>query len=192
MAVILPFGRAVTRQIPKSQYALTRLALSNPLLHASCCPREHQPAVAPRPSISYRKLFSQLVPNYADAAPSKPGGRPKAQKRRATTKKTTVKQKSATTKKKAVSKPKAKTTPKPKAKKPLSKSAIDRARKTRNTGLKKAALLTEPKQLPANTWTLYIVQNKKPGISVTEGGQRTKELAEQFKHLSPEEHEVST
>lgn len=208
MTVILPFGRATLRQtLPRSNYLLTRLASSNPILRVSCIESDY-PADS---QLCYRQTLKNslafTVRGYATEAAPRSTTKPKAHTGRTTAKRTTTKSKS-TTAAKSVKKPakkpakkvvkkktkttaKAKPKAKPRAKRPLSKHAIDQARIAKTKELKAKALLTEPKQLPAAAWSVYFSENQKNAHNIAEGAEKTKEIARNYHTLSAEEREVN-
>lgn len=134
--------------------------------------------------------------SYATASGTRAAGRPKAHTGRTTAKKTTTKRAAKTTPRKKATKtskkkPGTKTKPKAtarKVKKPLSKTALKRAESTKLKDLKAAALLNEPKALPASAWSVLFVESAVKGSPIN--GAPAKAAAQKFRNLTPEEKEV--
>lgn len=95
---------------------------------------------------------------------------------------------------KAKAKVKAKAKPKPKGKpraKPIDPEKLKKKKELiEKRELRKAALFTEPKQLPTNAWTCFIVEKINGKEGSLEGRMRV--LAPEFKALPASEIEVST
>ncbi|KAL9946487.1 hypothetical protein ACHAQF_002088 [Verticillium nonalfalfae] len=121
--------------------------------------------------------WARLPANKADEGAEKP-----VKKAKKTTKSAT--KEAAPKKKKGAAKPKPKKVKK--AKKEVAPE-VKLAQEVRE--LKKIALLKEPKKLPETVWTLFTTQNIKSGEASL--GERSKQLAEEYRLLDAAETEVS-
>jgi hypothetical protein len=189
MTAILPCGRTLSKQLPLRSAVLTRLIstsnsrVSRPKSASSSLGNADNAGAG-----SLNRLHA--IRKYATAAAKTPS-KPKAHTGRTTTKRTTARSTTAKSAakpkakkavpKKAKAKPKPKPKPKKKVKKGPSPLLARRALKQR------AHLHTEPKQLPAVAWTVYVTQQSSKGEKI---GSHIKSIATEYKRISPEEREV--
>lgn len=179
MTATLPFPRALPKYFfTRSSRAFTRPQTTS-LLRVSCnCTaiNSHSSSYKDRVLLY---AASRHLRNYATAAEKKAQAAPKA--RATSSNKKTKAPKAAKKPKKKVIKPVVK-----KVKKPLSKNAQYLNERIARASLRNAALLTEPKALPATAWQVLIVETSPKGSQ-----NNLTNTAKIFKTLAPEEREVS-
>lgn len=204
MTIAVPVHRALTTKLAgRSFNVVTRLGYNPWLARVPHNTDTHEPTPTSSRSQSSR-IYAITPRSYATSTARKPAGRPKAHTGRTPAKRTT---KAATAKKpgpktaagkaKVGAKPKAKKAKaKPKkavkktVKKAPTKSALNKERVAKEKSLKEAALLNPPKALPANAWAVYFTEAQKGKHSFDRSGQITKEAAQNFKDITPEQKEV--
>ena len=195
MTVALPLSRSLAAQLlARSARTLTRPS-AKPWIRVECnCSLNDDQSSYHSRDANVSLLFRQAR-TYATAA-KKPASRPKQHTGRTPAKRTTsTTKKAAPAAKKSPSKPKKKVPKKvvrkkatPKAKKAPSKTALLAKARKEQADLKAAALLTEPKNLPASSFQLILVEETKKG-----GGDvkvRATAASNKYKNLSLEEREV--
>lgn len=203
MTVAIPLHRALSTKLAGRSFQVVTRVGYNPWL--ARVDQQHDTIFRPKSTQSSSfsgRIYSLTSRDYATAAASRPAGRPKAHTGRTpakrTTKTTTPKKpgpKTPAGKKKVGRKPDAKTPAKPKkvAKKAPSKTALLEQRRAHERELKTKALLDTPKSLPATPWQIIFAETHQKGkvSSLAESQNVTKEAAQKFRDLTPEEKEAS-
>ena len=171
------------RQLRVSSAAKVNTALSMSSRVANAAPSFVIPS-AYRLVISSRS-FSETTDQLAAKAAAKPAAK----------KSTTAAAKKKPAAKKATAK-KAKKAKKPAAKKAAPKKRVtkvkspEEARKLEIRGLKKVALLSEPKRLPDRAWIVYVAQHIGKNVTPDTLGDTIKGLAAEYNSLSTSEKAV--
>ena len=202
MTVLIPCSRTASRQlISSTSRLLTRQAIPSVTLRV----RSIHTTVFIRPNRSThtvpRALSIRSTRSYATEGAAKPRGRPKAHTGREPAKRKPVAKKQPTAadapakknagRPKKATKAKSKPKPKPKPKKTtLSVTAQKKQASQAQKALREKALLHPPKKLPETAWTVLFVENAPKKGSGGNVASSAKGASEQYKNLSPEEHEV--
>ncbi|KAK5054619.1 hypothetical protein LTR84_001510 [Exophiala bonariae] len=196
MTTAIPYSRSLAQQLwYRSTRPFTRPGHSNSLLRVSCtCSGQNYSQISHN-SYSTHLSGSKQGRTYATAA-AKTTRKPKAASvRTAATKKTTTTKRSTKkpTAKNAVRKPKKKAAakkPKPKkirVKKAPTKTALAQKARLARADLRQAALLDQPKQLPATAFTLLLVNEAKSAKGAVSAAAKTSSA--KYKALSAEDRE---
>lgn len=197
MAAALPYSRSLAQQLwYRSTRPFTRPGHSNSLLRVSCPCSGHNYSQISHNSYSDLLSRSKQARTYATAAakttrkPRATSGRTRAAAKTTTTKRSAKKPAA----KKTVKKPKKKAAakkPKPKkirVKKVPSKTALAQKARLARADLRKAALLDQPKRLPATAYTLLLVAEAKSSKGAIPAAATN--TSAKYKALSAEEREV--
>lgn len=201
MTILVPYSRALSKQLPIRSGLLTRLISTNSNLRVTYRQTGGKSSESAQNSSKWVIVDVQAKKGYATAA--KVAARPKAHTGRTTTKRTTTTKKAAPKKKaaakakpkkKPVKKAKAKPKPKPRIKKPLSATAIKAKESAARTASKQKALLhQEPKGAPDSAWLVFSTTRSKnaTGSGKVDVTSVVKESASAYKSLAPAEREVN-
>lgn len=192
MTIAAPISRSLAAQLlARSARLLTRPVSSNTLLRVNCnCGHDNDQSSYRSKYTNLGQLFKQTR-TYATAT-GKPASRPKQHTGRTPAKRTPKATKKTTPTKKATTKkaPKKKVVKKatPRAKKEPSKHALLKKARKEQADLKSAAILEEPKQLPATPYQLILVEETKGTKGAVTAGATA--ASNKYKNLSPEDREV--